>query len=104
MPQFNTNQTRTATMGAANAVTGSIFIKRGGFIKVAAGVFSLTLNLQRRNIDGVNWDTVTDNSGNVVAITTAGLYTVNPQSIQGEYRVICSAYTSGSTSVTIEGK
>lgn len=96
---------KTVTITAQNQFSSPIQLTKGGFIKLS-GTFSANVVCQRRNLDGAAWDTITDNSGNTVNMTVAGLYTVNPQNIPGEYRVGCptGGYTSGTCAASIEGE
>lgn len=103
----NGNRLRSLTLTAQNQFTDKVSIKRGGFVNIT-GTFTATVVLQRLNEDGTTWQDITDNSGNIVSMTTAGRYTINPQSIAGIYRAGCKTggFTSvtGTVTVTLEGR
>lgn len=78
----------------------SLTLRNGGGVLTLSGTFVGTVKLQRKGDDGTFRD-VTDNSGNVVTFTTAGTFTIN-EAHKAEYRPVCSAYTSGTITWTLE--
>jgi len=100
------NRKRTKTITAQNTFTDPIFIKKGGRVRLS-GTFTATVSLQIRDVDNSTWADVTDNSGNLVAWTTSGVFTINPPfGLVGEFRVgiKTGGYTSGTIVVTLEGR
>lgn len=90
------------TLGALNAVSAFITMKKGGIITLS-GTWVGTIALQRRGTDGITVP-VTDNTGTVITFTKNGTYSVNPYLLIGDYNLIMSLYTSGTATFLIEGK
>lgn len=104
----NNYSSSTAAITAQNQFTGAIMLEKGGFLIISSSAISgTTINVQRIDVDGVTWRTITDNSGNAVNLTANGTYTINPQLIPGQYRAGCATGNFGSAtglSITIEGE
>lgn len=94
---------RKATFTGTSQQTAAITLKRGGVITLS-GTWVATVALQRYDINTSAWEAVTSNSGTAVTFTANGTYTVDPNQIAGDYRVACTAWTSGSVGVIFEGR
>jgi hypothetical protein len=101
---FARRRSLTVTADGGSNQTPWISAKSGAIV-IISGTFTATITLQRRNSDGTIVD-VTNNSAAVTTFTAAGTYTLNPNFVQGDYRLNCKsgAFTSGPLTMSIEAR